>query len=76
MDTVKFVVQFIVGAHIVLGAMNWLYLSWMYGSILMFLCFFLLPISIPVGIYSLYFGAPLWLIELFWNLPIDFIDVV
>ncbi len=76
MDVIKLILQFIVGAHVALGSIYWLYLSWMFGSILMFLCFLLLPISVPIGIYSWYFGPPLWLVELFWNLPYELIVLV
>ena len=75
MGILKLLLQFVIGVHIALGAIYWLYLSWMFGSILMFFCFFLLPISIPIGIYSLYFGPPLWLVELFLHLPYDIIDI-
>ena len=51
--------------HIPLGGYYWTYISWTFGSWLMFWCVCLLPISVPVGIYMFYFGVPDWITNLF-----------
>ena len=51
--------------HIPLGGYYWTYISWTFGSWLMFWCVCLVPISVPVGIYMFYFGVPDWITNLF-----------
>ena len=57
--------SFLLIFHIPLGAYHWTYISWTFGSWLMFWCVCLVPISVPVGIYMFYFGVPNWIINLF-----------
>ena len=51
--------------HVPLGGYYWTYISWTFGSWLMFWCVCLIPISVPVGIYMFYFGVPDWITNLF-----------
>ena len=51
--------------HVPFGGFYWTYISWELGSWIMFWCVCLMPISIPVGSYMLYFGVPNWVLTLF-----------
>jgi len=52
-----------------LGAVGWFYwffMAYLLGSPMMFVAnFFLIFLTAPVGLYSLFFGIPEWVIYLF-----------
>ena len=65
METIKHLLGFILLMHIPIGGIFWAYIAWEIGSFGMFWCVCIVPVSVPVGIYMLYFGPPDWILYLF-----------
>ena len=65
MERIKGMLGFLLILHVPLGGFFWAYISWELGSFIMFWCVCIMPISIPVGIYMIYFGVPDWITYLY-----------
>ena len=51
--------------HVPLGGFYWAYISWKFGSFIMFWCVCIIPVSVPTGVYMFYFGVPNWVNNFF-----------
>ena len=65
MEKIKMILYFLLIIHVPMGGLHWAYISWELGSFLMFWCVCILPLSVPVGVYMMYFGIPNWIMHLF-----------
>lgn len=64
-EYIQGIIGFVLVLHVPLGGYTWCVVAFDGGSFFMFWCVIFMPVSIPLGIYMLYFGTPEWLINLF-----------